>query len=111
MHNTFEELKAQLKLQQSHSPSVIIGQPTQHDDLSEDIDKSVTKMQGLARYGDNLTRAISNLKALYFPGMESRYDRIVTAHHHTCQWAFESDFMTWVKSTNFLFWACRDPTT
>jgi hypothetical protein len=109
MQNTFAELKAQLQLQSSRPFLAVIGHPAEHDSLSENIDRTVIKMQGLARYGDDLARAVSSLKALYFPGMESRYDRIVTAHHQTCQWAFESDFMPWVKSTNFLFWVCRDP--
>lgn len=74
-------------------------------DLSADqLDKCREKLLQLTGTWADINRAQSLLASLDFDARSSRYNTIPQAHMNTFEWIFGTNFTTWLKSDNGIFW-------
>lgn len=66
----------------------------------------------LANYssiGSDIVISLTLLDSLTFEQMEFRHSKIQTAHPGTFEWAFSTEFKSWIKSPDPIFWISGKP--
>jgi hypothetical protein len=71
---------------------------------NSDLSTHVEQISSLEYRGKLMTRRLSFLQSLHFPGMNIRHFQIADAHPNTCLWAYNSIFIEWLRSSESLFW-------